>query len=145
MMGLVKCEECGCDLTPDNFHEVERIKTGEEIAICTECYNGFVKSGRLKHVDEDGNRTCGNLHIYRGTNVETKPWPHPCPNCGSATYLGVFIPTVLAMWADYHGWSYQCYNQSCDPVYDDFGDVEQCGAYWDSEDEYYYTPQAPRL
>jgi predicted RNA-binding Zn-ribbon protein involved in translation (DUF1610 family) len=160
-MGLVKCHECECDLTPTNFHEVERVKTGEEICLCTQCYNSLLKEGRLEKIDEDGNRTCGNLHIYRGTNTEIKPWPYPCPECGSATYLGVFIPTVAAFWADYYGWSFRCHNLNCAPVYEKHEidwdkngdeceprivyDLVDCGAYWDDEDDCYYTPQAPRL
>ena len=102
----------------------------------------------------------GEIHIYNPIS-EKKAFLHPCPNCGSATYLGVFIPTVTASWADYHGWSFQCYNQSCDPVYEEhvidwdedgnecepyvYYDLVACGAYWDSEDDCYYTPQYPRL
>ena len=152
-MGLVKCDECGSDLSPKNFHEVERVKTGEEIAICNKCYNKFFENGWLEVVDEDGNRTHCNKHMFRGTNTEIKPWPYPCPCCGSVTYLGVFIPTVAAFYADYYGWSYQCYNQSCTPLYDEYKnedgaivyDLVAYGAYWGYEDDCYYTPQNPRL
>lgn len=91
--------------------------------------------------------------ICNGTNTEIRPWNWPCPNCGSLTYLGVFIPTVHVFTADYYSPSFRCYNPNCDPVYDEYHDEETgkvyydliaFGAYWDAEDEYYYTPQCPR-
>jgi len=36
---------------------------------------------------------------------------YPCPECGSATYLGIFIPTVEASFAEWHGWSFKCHNR----------------------------------
>ena len=102
----------------------------------------------------------GEVHIYRGTNRDEGVWNHPCPNCNSLTYLGIFIPTVKWFSADYLGTSFQCHNEACDPIWEghiiDWDDEgEQCeervvfdlidsGAYWDSEDEFYYTPQNPR-
>jgi hypothetical protein len=160
-MSLVKCFECECDLSPKNFNEVEQIKTEKVVTLCNKCYNELTQNGRLEHVDEDGNRTCGNTHGFKGTGTEIKAWHYSCPCCGSATYLGVFIPTVEAFWSDYHGWSFRCHNQSCDPVYEKhtidwdkngnecephtYYDLVDYGAYWDAEDEYYYTPQHPRL
>lgn len=149
-MGLVKCYECGCDLSPTNFHEVERVKTGETVTLCNTHYDILQKEGRLEVIDDDGNRTCGDLHIYRGTNTDSGLWPRPCPNCGSFTYLGKLIPTVSWFYAEYLGTSYQCHNKLCDPVYEEghegeFDCIEQSGAYWDDEDELYYTPQSPRL
>jgi hypothetical protein len=102
----------------------------------------------------------GEIHIYNPMD-EQKVWPHPCPNCNSATYLGIFIPTVEAYYAEWHGWSFQCKNQSCDPIYEKheiswdengedcepyiYYDLVAFGAYWDNEDDCYYTPQCPRL
>jgi hypothetical protein len=113
------------------------------------------------HIDDDGNVTTEHLHIYRGTNTKEGIWNHPCPNCGSASYLGVFIPTVTTFKADWYSTTFQCHNEACDPIYeedeidwDENGDeceprkvydLVDCGAYWDVEDEYYYTPQSPRL
>jgi hypothetical protein len=100
-----------------------------------------------------------SIHIYR-PDSENEPWPYPCPECGSATYLGIFIPTVEASFAEWHGWSFKCHNQACDPIWeghiinwdrqgDDCEpfvvfDLIDSGAYWASEDDCYYTPQCPR-
>jgi hypothetical protein len=98
----------------------------------------------------------GEIHINRGTNREIKPYPFPCPNCGSLTYLGKFIPTVSAFHAEYYGWSFHCHNEACDPIYEKhdiseegyrskiYYDLIDSGAYWADEDECYYTPQCPR-
>lgn len=112
-------------------------------------------------IDKDGNVTTENLHIYRGTNTKNEVYPFPCPNCNSLTYLGAFIPTVSAFYAEWYGWSYQCHNEACDPIYEEdeidwdkngdpckprkVYDLIDCGAYWADEDDCYYTPQCPRL
>jgi hypothetical protein len=102
-------------------------------------------------VDNDGNITEGNLHIYKGVNRRIEVVNRPCPNCGSLTYLGVFIPTVTVLYADYYSPSFQCHNLICDPIHEDYTDFEggkvlkDYGAYWSAEDKYYYTPQNPRL
>jgi hypothetical protein len=111
-------------------------------------------------IDKDGNITTDSIHIFRGTNRNINVGNYPCPNCNSLTYLGMFIPTVSVLTADYYGASFQCHNLNCDPVYeedvidwDDEGneceprtvyDLVDSGAYWDAEDEFYYTPQCPR-
>jgi hypothetical protein len=103
----------------------------------------------------------GEIHICRGTNRETGLWMHPCPNCGSLTYLGKLIPTVTYLNADYYATSFQCHNPMCDPIYEEHEidwdrngdpceprtvyDLIDYGAYWDAEDEVYYTPQCPRM
>ena len=98
----------------------------------------------LPFIDDDGNVSHQDLHIYRGVNTKEKIWEHPCHCCGSLTYLGVFIPTVTVFVADYYEPSFQCHNPNCSPIYDEFG-LKDYGAYWSYEDEYYYTPQNPRL
>jgi hypothetical protein len=98
----------------------------------------------LPFIDDDGNVSQQDLHIYRGVNTKEKIWEHPCHCCGSLTYLGVFIPTVTVFVADYYEPSFQCHNPNCSPIYDEFG-LKDYGAYWSYEDEYYYTPQNPRL
>jgi hypothetical protein len=101
----------------------------------------------------------GSIHIYR-PDSEHKAWPYCCPECGSATYLGIFIPTVEASFAEWHGWSFKCHNLSCDPLYEEsiidwdrqgepceprtVYDLIDSGDYWASEDDCYYTPNAPR-
>lgn len=153
----MQCVECGCELSPENFNEVEKIKTGEIVTICNEDYNKMVENGRLEVTDKDGNYTCGDLHIFKGTNREIHVYPYPCPNCGtSVSYLGIYIPTVSVLTADYYPASFQCHNLNCDPVYekieteDDEGneiiyyDLVDSGAYWSSDDSCFYTPQYPR-
>jgi hypothetical protein len=102
----------------------------------------------------------GEVHIFRGTNRDEGVYPFPCPCCNSLTYLGKFIPTVSWFSADYLGTIFQCHNPNCDPIYEKhtidwdrkgepceprtFYELIDFGAYWDSEDDCYYTPQAPR-
>jgi len=62
---------------------------------------------------------------------EFKIATYPCPNCGSFTYLGVLIPTVEMAITDYYPTEFTCQNPDC-------------GAYWNSEDKYYYTPENSR-
>jgi hypothetical protein len=111
-------------------------------------------------IDKDGNACNEHMHIYRGTNRNEGVWEHPCPNCGCPTYLGVMIPTVTWFSAEYLGTSFHCHNPNCDPIFeehewdeDEDGNIVEpfiiyelvdFGAYWDSEDEYFYTPQCPR-
>jgi hypothetical protein len=88
----------------------------------------------------------GEICICNGVNTEIEVYPYPCPGCGSLTYLGVFIPTVYALYAEWYGWSFQCKNPACAPIYeedeidwDDEGneceprtvyDLIDYGAYW---------------
>lgn len=150
----IKCFECEAILSPEDFNEVEQVKTGAVVTLCNKCYNEMASNGRLEVVDDDGNRTMGNVHIFKGTNTTTVPYHLPCPNCNSLTYLGVFIPTVSVFSADYYSASFKCHNPNCDPIYEEYEDDEtgkvsydliDYGAYWDAEDNCYYTPQRPRL
>lgn len=151
---MIRCFECDKKLTPKDFNEVEQIKTGDTVCLCNACYNKLKGNGRLEVTDEDGNYTSGDLHIFKGTGRETNVSMRPCPNCKSLTYLGVFIPTVSVLTADYYSASYQCHNPNCDPVFEEYEDDETgeisydlvaYGAYWDAEDKHFYTPQSPRL
>ena len=98
----------------------------------------------LPFVDDDGNISSNNFHLYRGTNRNIELWPYPCPNC-NPSYLGISILTVTVLTADYYEPSYECKNPGCDPIYDEYGNLEDSGAYWCYDDECYYTPQYPRL
>jgi len=151
---MIKCFECDAKLSPKNFNEVEQIKTGETVNLCNACYKKLAKNGRLEVIDDDGNLTCGDMHLFVGTNVSNEIDTRPCPNCGSVTYLGKLIPTVTILSADYYAPSYQCHNPNCDPIFEKYEDDEtgkisfdliEFGAYWSAEDDCYYTPQSPRL
>ncbi|MDP1552800.1 MAG: hypothetical protein Q8M06_07280, partial [Methanobacteriaceae archaeon] len=60
---MIKCFECEDKLSPKNFNEVEQIKTGETVDLCNKCYNKLAGNGRLEVIDDDGNLTCGDMHL----------------------------------------------------------------------------------
>lgn len=68
--------------------------------------------------------------ICNGTNNHLDMIFGPCPECGPQSYLGVNILTLERFTSDWYAAEFECKN---------------CGAYWSNDDEYYYTPDCPRL